>query len=325
MAHYEFSADVLDDILFRAGELVDGSSDFEAAALRYLNRAYQAIWNGGTELSPDINEVWWWLRASTPGVLTLLPKADNGTVAVTHRSTALLFSEIPETTVDDNAVGWFFKVDDHADVFRITSHVTAAVTASLDSTYTGPGNTAVSYKLFKLVYPLATDVLHLLSPIRAYRSGHHRVYGMSQKQMDEEWPIASASGGVPRNFAPTGEREVRFSHYGGTDEDDLIRLDYEYLRKPSDLTNSASEEPLVPFSYRYILADAALGLLFEDKNDNRAEGVTARAVAGLRAMAVENRNRWAQMAENYGAVRPRQAELPSHDEVLRTESGFIIG
>ena len=61
MSNLQFSADILDDMLFRAGEPTDGTSEYESKALESLNRAYQALWMGGAELDTTINEDWWWL------------------------------------------------------------------------------------------------------------------------------------------------------------------------------------------------------------------------------------------------------------------------
>ena len=82
MANYTFSSDLVNDILFRAGEPIDGTSDFDSVALQYLNRAYQSVWSGGSEILPQINEQWWWLRKDDQGVLTLNPVIDTGTVLV---------------------------------------------------------------------------------------------------------------------------------------------------------------------------------------------------------------------------------------------------
>ena len=50
--NYTSSLDLKNDVLFRTGEATDGTSDFDAAALQYLNRAWQIVWEGGHELDP---------------------------------------------------------------------------------------------------------------------------------------------------------------------------------------------------------------------------------------------------------------------------------
>ena len=53
---------IRNDALFRAGEKTDGTSDLDAQSLIYLNRAYRALYMGGNEFDPSINEIWWWLK-----------------------------------------------------------------------------------------------------------------------------------------------------------------------------------------------------------------------------------------------------------------------
>src|ERR1051326_3104120 len=111
MANYTTSADLIDSMLDDAGELTDGTSDFESMALRHLNRAYQAICMGGQEIDPGINEDWVWLRKDPPGVLTLKPAITDGTVSVTNNNTAVTFSVAPSASV----AGYFLQTDGGGD------------------------------------------------------------------------------------------------------------------------------------------------------------------------------------------------------------------
>ena len=139
MANYTYSADLINSALFLAGESTDGLSDFQDRALELLNRSYRAIWMGGTEIDPTLNEEWWWLRKSTPGVITLLPREEH-TASVTNNSASITFS----ATIADSKVGWHFRAEDTADVFRISTHVAGTAAATLDSVFTGTTNAAVS-------------------------------------------------------------------------------------------------------------------------------------------------------------------------------------
>ena len=326
MGQYTFSADLVNDILFRAGEPTDGTSDFEAAALRYLNRAYQIVWMGGGEFDPSIQEEWWWLRKARPGILTLEPKISAGTVRVTNNSASITFSAAPSPKIDASlASGWFFRVTDHPDIFRILTHTSGSTAATLDSRYTGPTATAKSYTAFKLQYPLATDVMRPISPMRVYQDSRDEIEGRDLVAMERDWPLRLVEGGVPRVFAPVAERVVRFSHLGGASGTKLIRVEYEYLRQPADLTNSGSEEPLVPRQFRRVLSDLGAFLLFEDKNDTRSVKAAALARTGLQAMSREHRRRMVAWSRTNAQILPRPARLPQHLDPVRTESGMILG
>ena len=324
MANYQYTPDLLADVLFRTGEPTDSDSDFYTVALQYLNRAYQIIQAGGGEFDEALNEEWWWQRKRPPGTLTLQPKISAGTVQVTNGSTAITFSSAPTPALDLNtASGWFFKVADHPDVFRISTHTSGNTSAALGSVYTGPTATAKSYVLMKLEYPLATDVMRLYAPLRVQQEGRNEIEQVDAAALDRDYPLRTIAGGVPRAFAPVGERTVRFSHSGGASGTKLIRAEYDYLRLLTPLTTGATDEPALPRPYRKVLADMAAFYVFLDKNDTRAEGAGRIAQGGLRAMAREQRRRTQITARLNGQIIPRPGARPQ--AVPRTESGLILG
>lgn len=322
MANYTFSSDLITDILFRAGEPTDGTSDFDAVALQYLNRAYQGLWSGGRELWPEINEVWWWLRKDDQGVLTLNPLIDAGTVSVTNNSADITFGTAPAAS----QVGRHFKVDDHADIFIIAAHTAGAGAATLESVYTGDTDTAASFRSMQFDYTLASDILYLSGPLFAYQDGEREIRLIDLTELRRKYPINNTFSGVPKAAAMIAQEAIRFSHYGGLTATDFIKVDYEYTREPDDLTDSGTEEPLVPRQYRHILSDWALYLLFADKNDGRAKDAEGIARNGLLSMAKENRLRQARAsASHFGHIFPRQGDIKRLEGPLRTESGLIIG
>jgi hypothetical protein len=316
VANYTFSADLVDDILFRAGEATDGTSEFEAAALQYLNRAYQAIWMGGSEIVPEVREDWWWLRQVE--VINLEPFIEAGTVSVTNNSTAITFSSAPAKDLD----GWFFRVTDEPDVFRIAAHTAGQAAATLDEAYTGDTAAAKAYKVFKLEYDLPSNLLRLKGPMRQYREPPFKIDLAGVDELDLLAPLARVERGVPRRFAEVDENTVRFDRY----VDELTRVEFDFLVRPAALTNSGAEEPVVPLQFRKTLADVGTFLLFLDKNDDRADSAGLLARNGLAAMALENRRRWAQISRNHiGRIFPRQGETDRFSGPVRTESGLIIG
>lgn len=325
--NYKYTADIMDDVLFRAGEPTDSagsrSSDFAVAALRYINRAYQAVWMGGTELNPLINEDWHWLKKETPGVLSLLPVIDVGTIAVTNNNNSITFSSAPINSL----TGCLFKVDGFADVFRISAHTGGSALATLDGIYTGATNSASAYKAMTVIYSLASDLLKVFSPMRVYQDNQIKIIGISTNEMDSAYPLTDLQGGVPTRFAIIGDlsgvRRIRFNKYGDVDANEYIRVDYDYLYTPADLTDSDSEEPVIPFKHRRILADLALYFILMDKNDRRASAVGNLAKTILEAMMQENRSILGKVSDRFGKILPRASTLRVEGP-LRTESGLII-
>jgi hypothetical protein len=318
VANYQYSADLIDDILFRAGEPTDGTSDYDDAALRYLNRAYQAICSGGNEIDPTIDEVWWWLRSTMPETITLQPPRTTGTVNLINNSTSGSFSSAPSTSVE----GQFLKVTDEQDLFRISDHTAGETVFTLDSVFTGTTNTAAEYNLIQLEYDLSASVHELLQPLRVYRNSQFKIPIVDLAALEDKYPLSQITSDIPRLAAMIGERKIRFSHYPS----EIIRLDADYLQKATLLTNSDSEEPLVPHEYRRLLADVALMFLYSDKQDNRAGDAINLARSGLAAMSREHKRRTArQAAPNYARILTRQDQISRRKGPLRTTSGMIIG
>lgn len=321
MALLTTSADIKDDALFRAGEPTDGTSEYDDKALDWLNRAYRAIWMGGTEFDSDLNEEWWWLKGA--GNLILQPTISSGTVSVTENSENITFSAAPSSS---SLAGWFFKVAGESDVYQVSTHNAGGVQMALDSVFTGETDTAATYTLMKLQYDLASDVLRLIAPMRQARQSDWRVFSISKERMLTEFPLNLIQTGTPTYFFPVDEDTVQFNR-AGDGNGNYIRLDYDYLKKPDDLADDTAE-PLVPIQYRYLLADSLLFWLMMDKEDSRtdAQGLVVRA--GLRAMKRENERRWAEMAdEHFARIYPRAADREHANlrGVLRTETGVIIG
>ena len=295
------TTDIINDVLFRAGEPTDNTSDFESHVLDLVNRAYRAIWTGGGEFVEDMNEPWLWLKKDPPGVLILQPSIRTGTVSVTNNSASITFSSAPAASV----AGYHFRTDDDGTVYRISAHTGGAAAATLDSVYTGLNNTAAAFRLMKLEYSLAADAMRVIAPMRVQTALTDEIDGIDLSALDLNYPLTSIEGGVPDKFAPVTESKVRFNRYGGELSTDLLRVEYDYLAEPTALTDDVSSIPLVPLSYRQIIADIALFYLFTGKSDARAETIGAQARAGLKAMASDNRARMKQYSRSFGQVYQR--------------------
>lgn len=313
------NAEIVNDALFRAGELTDGSSDYEGKALEYLNRVYTKIAAGGSELDTTINEKWLWLRSTTPQVLTLLP-IETGSASVVNGSDAIVFSVAPTISL----AGRFFRTTGTQDVFRILTHTALDVNAVLDSIYTGVTAALQSFEASKMEYDLPSNVMEVLSPIRCYQDGKREINGMDLAALENNYPLDQSFTGTPDAFSQIGNRKIRFSHQGGSFSNELIRVDFDYLILPTNLAKDANE-PLIPVEWRSILADFTCMFLLTDKDDTKAGDIGKLAKAGLMGMAKENRNRVVQFSNSYGHVYPRPGMQRQNRFPLRTTGGRIIG
>lgn len=315
------SADIIADVLFRAGEPTDGTSDFYAQTIKNLNRAYRDIWTGGGAVLSGESEPWLWLKKDPPGVLILNPVI-SGTCLVTNNSATVTLSAVQATSL----VGRFFKVDSHPDVFRVQAHSGGTAAVTLDSVFTGPTTGAAAYNAMKLEYDLATDALRIIAPMRVYAQGKFEVDGVDLVSLERDYPLAFIDSGAPDKFALVSESKIRFNRSGGITATELMRLEYDYLQRPAIELADDSTQPLIPLEQRQVLADLTLFYLLTDKSDLRAGDIGTMAKAGLMSMIKDNQNRRAQMSRTVGAIITRPTHTgPFMNRVLRTSSGLIIG
>ena len=148
---------------------------------------------------------------------------------------------------------------------------------------------------------------------------------MDIEPFKRKWPVQTAGPGAPHNFTMLAEKKIRFSHYGGVTAGDYVKVDYEYIKEPADLTDSATSVPLVPRQYRPILSDWGSAFLLQDKNDSRAKDSLKLAQNGIKSMALDHRSRSNRSSGSFGQVITRPGAILQLQGPLRTESGLIIG
>lgn len=161
MANFRTTADLLDGVLRRCGELTSdlGTSPLQPAALLYLNQLHQTIICGGNELEVDIDESWIWARARRPIVVNLNPPITTGSVTLTQGSTAGTFSSAPQLNSSNVSVeGWYLKPTNGPEVYRIATHTSGLTTFSLDAAFP-QSSYGSTYSCFQLEYELVPSYL----------------------------------------------------------------------------------------------------------------------------------------------------------------------
>lgn len=328
MANYQFTADLISDILFRAREPQAGS-DWATQVLVYLNRAYQSLWHSGNEFTPTAQIDWYWLRKSPPGSFTLDPVYDTGTVVVTNGGLSPGFNTAPSSALG-SFTGRIFRVTGHPDVFRIASHVAGSNVCTLSSVYTGPTASAAAFDVTRLEYDVPEDCIRIIDDLKIFRTGRYfQRYTIKLGDigaMEREWPLALLESGPPDRAAYVTDQRIRFNRGGGSNgSTDLYRVEFDYIARPALLTSpGTTEEPVVPRDHRKTLADMALYYLWIDKNDERSAAAQGLAQAGLASMLSEQWYTEHVGDEDFGRIRPRSETFYSQG-YLRTESGLLIG
>ena len=155
MAQFRTSADLLDSILRRAGEVTNGNSDLEADALEYLNRIHHTIISGGSEFDVEVDEAWTWARAKRPMVIELQPKYDTGTVSLTLGSEVGAFSSAPANSL----LGWYIQMTGRDTTYRIGEHTAGQTAFEIDGLYAEATGATQEFQAFKLDYELTPSHL----------------------------------------------------------------------------------------------------------------------------------------------------------------------
>lgn len=147
MAQFRTTADILDEILQKAGEPTNGNSPYETLARTYANKVHHAIIGGGSVFNLEVDEPWVWARARHPITVELQPPYESGAVSCTVNDTNITFTIAPSVSLE----GWHFQVSGTATVYKIVQHTAGEAAAVIDSSFVDDSG-AYAYRAFKLDY-----------------------------------------------------------------------------------------------------------------------------------------------------------------------------
>lgn len=149
MAQFRSTADILDEILRKAGEPTNGNSPFESSALTYANKVHHAIIGGGNIFNLEVDEAWTWAMSRHPIVLELQPPYTSGAAIMTVNDVNGTFTIPPSASLQ----GWHFQVIGKSTVYKITKHIAGEAAFVLDSSFVDDSG-SFSYRAFKLDYEI---------------------------------------------------------------------------------------------------------------------------------------------------------------------------
>lgn len=263
MAYFEYGQDLLQDVLFRGGELTaltGQTSDYLTRCKQYIQRAYEDI----LSFAP-----WPWTMKSPPGILNVFAKETN-TVTITQGNTSATLG----TSIASSVSGWWIQVDAKLIPYRIITHTAGTTALTIDATYKESSASASACTLWKDEYDLASDCL---KPWRAWdrNNPYHEINIIQPSEMLHRHTSRYLSSSSTFSITVVGNNKVRIVPWPEIDD---ITIEYDYTVKPtSDLTfdKATTDVPLVPLVDRHVIADAALVLLMIDKNDLRASEIAS--------------------------------------------------
>lgn len=312
MANLRSASDLKKAILENAGEVNDGSSDYEELAMSFLNDAYKKVCSGGSAYGIEVGEPWAWAKAQNPTVLILKAPYETGTVQLTGGSSAGVFNSAPSAGLGSFA-GRLLRVKDRPEFFRILTHVAGAGAFVLDSEYTDTTGAALEFKAFKLDYDIGSathQVLRLVEPFTCYRDQtgadtDGKIYGTDPLKLRERFPLKYLRSGVPTMFAKVSEADgifrVRFNKYVTQD----TRVEVELIPSPADLIDSDDSIPIVPLDHRCVLEYLASYRLCLGKEDTKSADFLQLGVAQLKAMQGAKRKEDHQVSSVRGQLIAR--------------------
>lgn len=320
MSAYTISTtDIKQAVLKKCGEVTDGTSPYEVdgRVLDYIQKANLKVLAGGNEIFPELSKPWPWAIASSPLVLTLQPPFQSGTVAATANSTTITFSQTPTDYFGNNVslAGWWVKLSDRPDWFKIVTHTSGTTTATIDNAYSDTTIAASAFLCVQLEYTLTSTngILRLVSPFVVYRAQDQRGDQESKIYMDDEssllrdYPMPRIEQGTPTRFCVTnktssGAFTVRFNKY----VEYPTRVEVRRVDIPDLLVDSSSNFPLVPVDSRDILVYTAAYLLCVDKNDDRQKTYLELAKLQFVALQKAAEKEKTLSGKNRGKITPRQ-------------------
>lgn len=311
MANWRTTADLMDAVLHRCGEVTNGTSTYEPNALQYLNSVYRSIIAGGNEFDVDCGEPWIWAQATEPQLLKLVEPFAEGSVVLAQGSVTAALSDPPSYSLE----GYFLSVDGFPEWYRITAHIAGQPTLTLDQEWLGASTTSASFRAVRTDYELAIPVTRLVGPLMCYRDNlsvlgqaeRGQIYEIDANTMSRKFPRMLLQAGVPDKFCviaqdTDGRITVRFNSFPL----EAMRVEVPYISVVPDLTDSQDSIPLLPIGFRELLVYGASYYLMKDKNDNRAETEFQLAQRKLQALIAHNRKSLSLAGSSYGRLIPRR-------------------
>lgn len=313
MANSYSTADLLKGTLQRVGERTDGSSPYEALALKYLNRVYSDLLKGNSIFAPEVRECWVWARQTSS--FKILPNYNTGSVTLTQDSTSGTFSVAPTISLAGYNFVVIGQTNGHTtSYYTISTHTASSTSFTLDFAFVETSGT-YAYNAMPLTVTLPLGILRLADPIRQYNTrilefgegpeDMGRIYYVDVNKFWEKYPLQLLINDIPSRFTIIATTDssvtLRFNKYVSY----AIRADFDYISTQALLTNDSTSVPLVPYENRDVLEVMAAFYLFTDKKQPAdAEAAMKMAMTMITSMKLTNQGQQ-KLGKTFGQLIPR--------------------
>lgn len=326
MALFTNTQDLVADALWRANEPTDGSSEYHARCLEYLNAIQHGLVLGGglgvrdlasaSGLYAYIHEVgindWWWARkrgalvTARAYVAKGTVQADDTTVSVQEFEgvgadfEAEDFEEADFITLatPGDLSGYELSIDGYPTIYRVAG--SNSDTLTLDQPWIHNSVTDGTIRLYNLEIPLPPDFIRFASPPRIRQGGGYFPISLTALEDLFTEPLGLDSG-QPDRAALLAPLVLRLNRY---DQKQRHIIEVEYVALPPDLL-APTDEPLLPRPHRRVLSTGAASCIMFDKNDAKSKTLASEFKEFVAVMSAEHRAQLVRGSKLFGQFKFR--------------------
>jgi len=347
--------------LWMAGEPTDGTSDYDAQVLDYLQSIYDVLVTGGTFGTRDVatsaglysqlvniaKTDWMWLRKNPPFAFNTVPACigssssvplnqgtQAGTMTLTYGSNVANFSVAPSWLIDNvatNVTGGRIAILTQANGVpnpprtspRIEIHPLAGIVAGLDAAWPQETQTVSDWVIWKSVYDVPDDFERFCEAWKVQGGWNSNESALNVGNLEQMTDEYPISDSS--QGPPTACARISPTEILMNRWDTFsYRVEGSYIFRPPTLEIAATpdlQEPLVPERFRQVLALGAAMMLMQDKVDSRCEAVASQFREMVSTMSGEYRKEQNSGSELSGRMLYRRRGSYGN-AFLKTRSGL---
>lgn len=282
------------------------TSDTQTRLLARLNEAYLDIVSGGGLLNDSVRglqsaktHIFSWAVSQTPIIFNTEAPITSLTSTINKGATALTLS----ATNAGSLAGWFIKVGNDQEWYRISAHSAGTDAVTLDSAYVNANAAAAETKIVKIDYTIGTDLLlptnglvnyFTDAPIPLIHKSQHEKTAVV-RDLDQGYPSRAF---ILLNDPVSKAVTIRFDAY----TEEVERFELPYVPFPAAL-DLAGSNPILPPAHNLILVDHAASLEYDLRDSDSAERYMKRAVDRFKVMKSEDKQFTAYQDADYAKVK----------------------
>ncbi len=225
---------------------------------------------------------WQWLEQKEN--IVTYEKIVTGTVSVIADSATITFSAAPSGSV----VGYYFKLDGQPDIYKITAHTNASVTATIDKALVSVTIAGAGYTLWKDYASLSATMKSIV--IVTHDRKTTPLEALTGSKLTEMRQRSPSYNGQPQyystgDFDAAGNLQIKWFP-ACSDQSVVLKVEG---RQEAPALSADADEPLMPVEDRIVLFYGACSRAWSrERNDQEAGKNWTLFVAKLNEMAAKS-------------------------------------